>query len=410
MPPIENRPDGRDVLISGASVAGPVLAWWLHRYGFRPTVVERTPHHRRGTGGHAVDLFEPAVEVMERMGLLPQVESARTRTDRITLERPGHRPVDVDLGAITSVVSDGRHVEVMRGELAGILHEAVRSDVDHRFGDSIRSLHQDPDGVDVEFEHGRPQRFDLVVGADGLHSVVRSLVFGPEREFAHHLGGYLAAFTLPNVRDLEGRMVVRTEVDRMAGMYPVWQTGQARAVFLFRHAGPLTFDHRDVEQQKALLRAAFRDGTGDVPRLLAAADTADDFYLDAISQIRMSTWSRGRVTLVGDAGYSPGPAVGGGTTLAVVGAYVLAQALAEAGGSPAAFAAYEREIGRYVLECRALGPAIMRSLVPRSRAGVALLAAFAHTVPHLPHRLTRLLAAAQAGPARTMAGFTLRPP
>jgi 2-polyprenyl-6-methoxyphenol hydroxylase-like FAD-dependent oxidoreductase len=266
-----------EVLISGASVAGPVLAWWLHRYGFRPTVVERTPEHRRGTGGHAVDLFEPAVEIIDRMGLSRAVDAARTRTDLITVERPGHRPVSVDLGAITSWVSDGRHVEIMRGELAEILLDASAADVEYRFGDSVRTIDQRTDGVRVEFDSGRTQRFDLVVGADGLHSVVRRLVFGPEHLHAEHLGGYLAAFTLPNYRDLAGHMVVHPSVDRLVGMYPVWQTGQARAVFLFRTPDPLRFDHRDVAQQKALLRAAFADAGWEVPRLLAAAGRADDF-------------------------------------------------------------------------------------------------------------------------------------
>lgn len=401
----------REVLISGASVAGPVLAWWLCQYGFAPTVVERTPEHRRGSGGHAVDLFEPAVAVVDRMGLLPSITQARTRTDLITLERPGRRPVDVDFSTITSWISDGRHVEIMRGELAEILYEATRDNVEYRFGDSIRTLDEDADGVGVTFEHGAPRRFGLVVGADGLHSTVRALTFGAESRFSRHLGGYLAAFTLPNHRGLTSRMVVHNGVNRMIGMYPVWQTGQARAVFLFRRAEELQFDHRDVEQQKRLLHNEFAGVGWEVPRLLAAAERADDFYLDSICQIRMDTWSRGRVTLVGDAGYSPGPAVGGGTTLAAVGAYVLAGALAEADGDHrVAFPAYEQEIGDYVARTRDLGPSVMKTLVPRSRLENAMFTLLARTVPRLPAGIQRRLAATQAGPARQMASFPLREP
>jgi Phosphoenolpyruvate synthase/pyruvate phosphate dikinase len=395
-----------EVLVCGAGVAGPVVAWWLHRYGFRVTVVERTPEHRRGIGGHAVDLFEPAVAVLDRMGLAGRVEEARTRIERISVERPGHRAVSVDFGALSAWVSDGRHIEVMRGELAGIVLAAAEAEVEHRFGDAVRTLRQDAGGVLVEFDSGRTRRFDLVVGADGLHSGVRRLVFGPEHLFAHHLGGYLAAFTLPDHRGLPGHMVVHPEVDRLVGVYPVWQTGQARAVVLFRTREPVRFDHRDVAQQRALLRTVFADAGWEVPRLLDAADSAEDFYLDEISQIRMDAWSRGRVALVGDAAYAPGPAVGGGTTLAVVGAYVLATALAEAAGQPgAAFGAYEREIGDYVRRSRALAPALMRSLVPRSVWDIRALVAFAHAVPRLPSGLLRRITAAQSGPARTMASF-----
>src|SRR5687767_12225489 len=144
------------------------LAYWLHRYGFRVTVVERTGALRRGWGGHAVDLFGPAVDVAERMGILPQILQARTRTEQICFLRPGKTPVDVDFTRLVAGVSD-RHVEIMRGELAAILHDATRHDVEYVFGESIRTLVQNEGGVEVTFEHVAARRFDLVVGADGLH-------------------------------------------------------------------------------------------------------------------------------------------------------------------------------------------------------------------------------------------------
>ena len=162
-------------------------------------MVEQTPALRAGLGGHAVDLFGPAVDVAEWMGILPKVLAARTQTERVTLERPGRSPIEVDLGRLVAGISD-RHVEIMRGELTSILHEATRDDVEYRFGDSIRTLDQDGDGVEVSFEHGLPRRFGLVVGADGLHSGVRRLVFGDEAPLRHYLGGYLGVFSLPNYR------------------------------------------------------------------------------------------------------------------------------------------------------------------------------------------------------------------
>src|SRR5439155_13815919 len=326
--------------------AGPTLASWLRRPGFTPTVVERAPTLRKGLGGHAADLFGPSFAIAGWMGVLPQVQAARTRLETISLERPGRPAVDIDFRRLIAGVSD-RHVEIMRGELVSILYEATRDDVEYVFGDSIRALDQHGDGVDVTFEHAAPRRFDMVVRADGLHSTVRALAFVEEAPFMRYIGGYLAVFTLPNYLGLAGRTVGYLAPDRTVGMYPVRQPDRsgprgfalrprpvadhARALFLFRRAERFAYDHRDVEQQKRLLRQEYAGVGWHVPRLLDEMERATDFYFDSISQVVMDTWSRGRVTLVGDAGYSPGPAVGGGTTLAVVGAYVLAGELLAAG-------------------------------------------------------------------------------
>ncbi len=380
-----------DVLISGAGIAGPVLAYWLHRHGFDPVVVERTPRLRHGTGGHAVDLFGPAVQVVERMGLLPAVRGARTRNDVVVLERPGHRPVEIPVATLAAGFADGGHVEIVRGELARILYEATRNDVAYVFDDAVRTLEEDRDGLQVGFEHGPSRRFDLVIGADGLHSGVRRLVFGPEERFAQHLGGHLAVFSVPDHRGLDGRMVTFSAPNRVVVLYPVRGTGQARAVFLFRHDGPAAH-HGDVAGQKELLWDVFAGVGWKVPRLLGELDAADDFYSDAITQIRMDTWTRGRVTLVGDAGYSPAPVVGGGTTVAAVGAYVLADQLAAADGDHhRGFVAYEDAMRDYVAASRRVGPAVLRTAVPRSRLAVARNAWLTRLLPRLPvpvrHRL-----------------------
>jgi 2-polyprenyl-6-methoxyphenol hydroxylase-like FAD-dependent oxidoreductase len=397
-----------DVLISGASVAGPTLAYWLCRSGFTPTVVEQTPALRAGLGGHAVDLLGRSVDVAEWMGILPNVLAARTQTELICLERPGKPSVQVDVSRLVAGISE-RHVEIMRGELASILYEATRDDVEYRFGDSIRTLDQDGDGVEVTFEHGAPRRFGLVVGADGLHSGVRRLVFGDEAGFRHWLGGYLGVFSLPNYRGLDGRMVAYSVPGRTAAMYPVRQTGQARAVFLFRAAEELHYDHRDLDQQRRLLREAFAEQAWELPRLLSELEHASDFYFDSISQIRMDTWSSGRVTLVGDAGYCPGPAVGGGTALAVIGAYVLANELRAAGGDPAtAFPSYEHALAELVRRSRTIGPTVMKTLIPATPLQVWLTRQVVRLVPRLPATLQRRLSSFQGRPARALEAVTLK--
>ncbi|MFJ6722431.1 FAD-dependent oxidoreductase [Streptomyces sp. NPDC091259] len=218
------------ILVSGAGVAGPVVAYWLTRHGFRVTVVERAAAARR-TGGHAVDLFRPAMDISEKMGVLRRVEERATGTDRMTVFQEGvRRPVRVDLSRIFGAASD-RHVEVMRDELSGIYRDAARDDVEYLFGDSITAI--SPDGQ-VRFENAAPRRFDLVVGAAGLHSNVRRLVFGAESRFSAFTGAYFGVLTLPNVLGLDGELLMHVGVGRTAGIYGARHLGEARALFLFR--------------------------------------------------------------------------------------------------------------------------------------------------------------------------------
>ncbi len=375
------------VLVSGASIAGPVLAYWLVRHGFEVTVVERAPRLRK-TGGHAVDLFRPAMEISEAMGVLPRIEAATTGTTRMTVLREGTaKPVVVDLTKVFAATSD-RHVEVMRDDLSEIYYDAARDDVEYVFGDSITGV---SDEGAVTFERGAPRRFDVVVGADGLHSNVRRLVFGDG--FSHFIGAYLAVLTVPNDRALDGEYAGHFGPGRTAGLYGARHLDDARAVFLFRSDHELDYHYRDVPRQHELLRAAFAGMHPEVDGWLAELDRTPAFYFDSITQLRMDTWSRGRVTLVGDAGYCPGPAVGGSTSLAVLGAYVLAGELAAAGGDhERAFAACEREMGTIVRQSRAFAMGTAKGLIPASRAGVWGLVQGARLVSALPAGVSRALA------------------
>lgn len=378
-----------EILISGASVAGPVLAYWLRRHGFTPTVVERAPGLRK-TGGHAVDLFRPAMEIVERMGVLPAIEARGTGTDRMTMLREGvARGVEVDVERLMAAFSS-RHVEIMRDDLAEILVAATRGDVEYVYGDSIASIVEGGEGVDVTFDHGAPRRFDLVIGADGLHSNVRRLVFGEERQFTRHIGAHLAVVTLPNYLGLSNHSVMYGAPGRMAALYSARHMDDARAVFLWRTPDGLEVHHRDVARQKELLRAAFAGIGWEVPRILAELGRTPAFYFDAITQLRMDRWSRGRVSLVGDAGYCPGPAVGGSTSLAVVGAYVLAGELARAGGDHVrGFGAYERALTEYVQRSRVFALRAAEQLIPNSRLALWAQAQVMSLLSRMPTRLAR---------------------
>ncbi|CAM3400715.1 FAD-dependent monooxygenase [Kibdelosporangium persicum] len=391
------------VLVSGASIAGPVLAYWLVRYGHEVTVVERAPALRK-TGGHAVDLFKPAMDITEKMGVLPHVERLATGTERMTLHRPRAKPIRVNLGKVYQAASD-RHVEIMRDDLSEIYYDATTGDVEYLFGDSITEISEDGK---VTFENSAPRRFDIVVGADGLHSNVRRLMFGEESEFSEFIGAYLAVITVPKEFGRDGEFTNHLDVGRMAGVYSAKHMDDARAVFLFR-SKPLDYHYRDVARQRELLRDAFTRLHPDVNRWVAEAEHSPAFYFDSITQLRMNTWSRGRVTLVGDAGYCPGPAVGGSTSMAVVGAYVLAGELAAAGDDhERGFAAYEREMTEYVLRARKFAMQAARTIIPGGAFGVWALANVSRLVSVLPASFSRALARLNASGARMHDEFPLK--
>ncbi|MBO0873917.1 MAG: FAD-dependent monooxygenase [Pseudonocardia sp.] len=394
------------VLISGASISGPVLAYWLHRYGFGVTVVERSPTPRK-TGGHAVDLFRPAMDISEKMGVLAGIEELDAGMGWMNLVREGaRRPARVDLGKVYRATSD-RHVEIMRDDLSEVYYEATRDHVEYLFGDSITSI--DPDDGAVTFEAAAPRRFDLVIGADGLRSNVRRLVFGAQAGDTVSLDSYFAVLAVPRELGVVGEYIGHIGPRRTVGLYAARHLTDARAVFLFRPELGLSYHHRDLSRQKRLVREAFLGMHPRVDRWLDELDTSPTFYFDQISQLRMNSWSRGRVTLVGDAGYCPGPVVGGSTSLAVLGAYTLAGELAEADGDPArAFPAYERAMAEPVRRSRAFALGAARAIHPNTRLGVWALTQAARLVTALPTAISAPIARLNSKGVRMHDSFPIR--
>ncbi|MEU4513951.1 FAD-dependent monooxygenase [Nonomuraea wenchangensis] len=365
-----------NILISGASIAGTSAAYWLRRHGFTVTVVERAPAVR--AGGYKVDLRGAALRVIERMGLMDAVRARATDMRVATHYDADGRKVatmDADLFGGRS----GDDVEIMRGDLNELLYELTRDEVEYVFDDSVTAIAED--GT-VTFERSGPRVFDLVIGADGAHSTVRRLAFGPEEGFVRHLGHYISICSVPDPLGLDREEAVHAAPGRTANVYSTRQDdGVARAAFIWS-SPPLAYDHRDVERQKELLAEAMSGMRWEVPRLLDAVREADDLYFDAVCQIRMDRWSKGRVVLLGDAAYCASPASGQGTSLAVVGAYVLTGELA-AGRGPEG---YERELRDFVAANQALADANLKGMVIPSRFALWFQLAMIRLLPRLPGR------------------------
>jgi 2-polyprenyl-6-methoxyphenol hydroxylase-like FAD-dependent oxidoreductase len=352
----------RRILISGAGIGGPALAWWMAQLGWDVTVVERAPALREG--GQAVDFRGPVHrEVLERMGLWDAISAHRTRGSNMVLLGRSGRPV----ATLPSVMMSG-DLEILRGDLSRLLYERTAHSVEYRFGDHLTALDQSPDDVTVQFASGSTASYDLVVGADGLHSGVRALAFGDESKFARHQGYRIATYSLPNILGLNGAALTYTVPGR-ACMVTAESEARARALFVFAGA-PLGEERFATARQQELLRAAYHGVGWEVPRVLAELPHATDLYVDQIATIAIDRYAKGRVVLLGDAAYG-GTLGGQGTSLAIVGAHVLAGELAAAPGDHvAAFRQYEARMRPYATSCQKGAERVGSFFAPRTHVGL----------------------------------------
>jgi len=357
-----------NVLISGAGIAGCTLAYWLARGGHAVTVVERSGSLR--SSGSPVDVRGPAADVAERMNIAAQLREARIRLAGMTfVDSSGHRIARVDIEQLRSSIVP-KDIEIARGDLARILHAASAGDAEYVFGDSIKSLDQDETGVDVAFERSPPRRFDLVIGADGLHSIVRRLALGADSEFVRHAGLYAATVSLPATSDAGREMFMLNTPGKLAALHPC--QGAPLAYFVFWHSEIPDFDYTDLEQHKRILEQNFADIGWRVPEFLAAALAATDMYFDSVARVDVPDWARGRIALLGDAS-SCVSLFGDGSTLAIAGAYELARAVNESPADPpGAFRRYQAVHGRLVASKQKNLSFMASRIVPKTEMGIWL--------------------------------------
>ena len=352
------------VLIVGAGIAGPTLAYWLQRFGHEVTLVEHASRLREG--GYVVDFWGAGFDVAERMGIVPRLmdEGYHIQEAR-EVASSGRRISHFDPRRVVGL-SGGRYVTIGRSDLSRAIYDAAQGEVETIFGDTVTSLDDDGDRVHVGFAHAMPRDFDLVIGADGLHSRVRRLAFGPEEEFERSLGITVAAFDVPGYRPRDELVaVMHTEVGHQVLRLALHDDATMFCI-MFRYDGEVPQD--DVAAQQDLLRRRLAGVGWEVPSILAGMPQARTFYLDRASQILMPSWSRGRIALIGDAGAAPSLLAGQGSALAMIEAYVLAYELHEAHGEHrAAFGRYEQRLAQLVRGKQDGATGMAAAFVPRNR-------------------------------------------
>lgn len=357
------------ILISGASIAGNTAAWWLGRFGHDVTVVERASEFR--DGGQNIDVRGVGREVLRRMGL----EQAALNHDT---SEEGTAWIDADGKVVAQFVrgelgSDGptAEMEILRGDLARLLHEPAREHATFRFGDSIARLEDGHGGTRVSFARGEGEIYDLVIVAEGVGSHTRELVFAGEND-PRWMDLTIAYFTIPRVSDDDRMWRWYNATDgRSISLRPDTH-GTTRANLTIQQP-PNGQQDWDVDRQKAYLRERFADAGWQAARVIAGMEATDDFYFDVLRQVRMKRWSKGRVVLTGDAAWCATPLAGIGTTLAITGAYVLAGELQRSTDTAAALAAYETAMRPMVEDGQGVPKIGPRMMNPHSRLGINLL-------------------------------------
>jgi 2-polyprenyl-6-methoxyphenol hydroxylase-like FAD-dependent oxidoreductase len=352
------------ILISGAGIAGPTLAFWLREHGFEPPIVERAPRLR--TGGYIIDFWGAGFDVADRMGLVGEILRRGYQIEEVReVDGRGTRAGGFSVRSLKGLTG-GRFTSLPRSDLSAVIFEALGDQVETIFDDSVTGIEDRGGSVRVQFERTPPRIFDLVIGADGLHSQVRRLVFGEEARFERYLGLKVAACVVPGYRPRDELVyVTHTDVGQQVGRFAMRDD---RTMFLFIFTDRTPDIPEDVTRQKARLRERFLGAGWECRDILAALEHVSSLYIDRVSQIRMDRWTHGRVALVGDAACCVSFLGGQGSALAMTAAYVLAGELKRANGDhEAAFARYQGRLGAFMAGKQQAAVKLSTFFAPTSR-------------------------------------------
>ncbi len=359
------------VAINGAGIAGPTLAYWLRKSGHHVLLVEQSPQLRRG--GYAIDFWGVGYDIAEKMGLLPRIRELGYQVKEMRyVNRHGRKSGGFSVDVFRRMTS-GRFTELRRSDLSATIYRALDNEVETIFGDSVARVEDLGDRVRVEFDHAESREVDLLIGADGLHSRVRHLVFGSEARFEVPLGYHVAAVQIEGYRPRDELVAVSHAVPGRQVLRLSLPGDTTLVLFVFRDQY-LNGENPSSEQEcKSVLADVFADVGWECPRILAAIKVAEDVYFDGVSQIQMDFWTQGRTALVGDAAACVSLVAGEGTGLAMTEAYVLAGELGHCGGDHvAAFERYQERLMPFLKRKQKSAANFASSFAPKSAMGIAI--------------------------------------
>ncbi len=358
------------VVINGLGIAGPTLAYWLRKSGHEILLVETAPQLR--TGGYAVDFWGVGYDIAEKMGLIPTIRERGYQVQEVRfVDRRGRRrggfPVDV-----FRRLTNGRYTTLSRSDLAATLYGALDGAVETIFGDSVKQLEENERCIRVHFEHAPPRDVDLVVGADGLHSRVRDIAFGPEAQFEHSLDYHVAAFEITGYRPRDELVYVsHAAPGRQISRFTL-RDNKTLFLFVFRDDCMMAGNVPTAADPKTVLKKVFANVGWESAAALEAMEQIDNIYFDCVAQIRMDRWTRGRTALVGDAAACVSLLAGEGTGLAMAEAYVLAGELSQCGSDyRTAFARYEERLMPFLNHKQKTASKFASAFAPKTSLGIA---------------------------------------
>jgi 2-polyprenyl-6-methoxyphenol hydroxylase-like FAD-dependent oxidoreductase len=355
--------------INGSGIAGPALAYWLHKSGHEVLLVEESPQLRGG--GYIIDFWGVGYDIAERMGLIPRVRDLGYHVREVRLvDRQGRKSGGFSTDVFRRMTG-GRFTSLRRSDLAATIYDAIEGKVEVIFGDSIALVEDEGGSLYVSFDHAPPRRVDVLIGADGFHSRVRRLTFGPQEQFEAFLGYHAAAFEVEGYQPRDELVYVsHADPGRQVSRFSM-RGDRTLFLFVFRDEYMTVSQPDDEQERKSALRNAFAGVAWECPRILQLLDDTGDIYFDRVSQIRMERWTKGRTALIGDAAACVSLLAGEGTGLAMAEAYVLAGEFARAGGDHrTAFARYEERLMPFLKRKQESAAKFASSFAPKSSFGI----------------------------------------